>query len=130
MKLELLETQLGEKKAEHQKVTNELRKLQWEYDDAIDKPRKQKLIGTFYKYRNNYSCPEKPSDYWWLYIHVTGLKGTMLIGNTFQTDKYGKCEFEKERVADSVIAGAKKITKAEYIKALNKFSDKLARLSL
>lgn len=130
MKLELLEKQLSEKKVEHLKIASELRRLQWKYEEAIEIPKKKKLIGNFYKYKNSYSCPEKPSDYFWYYIHITGLKGTMLQGNTFQTDKYGKCEFEVEKIADGVVERAIKISKAEYKRAHKVFVTKLARLSI
>ncbi|MET3225713.1 hypothetical protein ABIE85_001460 [Bradyrhizobium diazoefficiens] len=46
-------------------------------------------VGKTFKYRNSYSCPEKPSDYWWMYSKVTHMKDGLLYATTFQTDKYG-----------------------------------------
>lgn len=42
--------------------------------EAIEAPYRQRaaeaMVGLCLKTRNNYSCPEKPSDYWWLYAKV------------------------------------------------------------
>lgn len=48
------------------------------------------LEGKAFKYRNCYSCPEKPSDYWWLYIKVTKVTKDHIETHEFQTDKYGE----------------------------------------
>jgi hypothetical protein len=48
-----------------------------------------KVCKTF-RTRNSYSCPEKPSDYWWLYAKITRMdEGGLLYATTFQVDKYG-----------------------------------------
>jgi hypothetical protein len=40
--------------------------------------------------RNNYSCPEKPSDYWWLYTRVVSAnKNGNLKTLRFEVDKDG-----------------------------------------
>jgi hypothetical protein len=48
------------------------------------------LEGKAFKYRNNYSCPEKPSDYWWLYLKVLKVTRDHIETHEFQTDKYGE----------------------------------------
>jgi len=55
------------------------------------------LIGTCYKYRNSYSCPSKPSDYWWLYMRVDQIKDGMLRCFEFQTDRDGNIRIEQDR---------------------------------
>ena len=52
------------------------------------------LLGKHYKYRNCYSCPQTDADYWWLYVKVTGIRGTSAAAFSFQTDKDGKLEIE------------------------------------
>lgn len=48
------------------------------------------LLGKCFRTRNCYSCPEKDSDYWWVYIRVTKVsKGGGLYAFQFQTDKNG-----------------------------------------
>lgn len=50
----------------------------------------QALAGKTFRFKNNYSCPEKPSDRWWLYAKVLKVDKTgHLTVMEFQTDKYG-----------------------------------------
>src|SRR5581483_1710586 len=57
----------------------------------------QKKVGRYYKTRNSYSCPENPSDYWWLYAKCTRMDNEgFLYAFKFQTDKYGKIEIESD----------------------------------
>lgn len=59
---------------------------------------KDKYEGKYFKYKNCYSCPEKESDYWYMYIKITEVKQTYwMSGYTFQTDKDGKVLIEVER---------------------------------
>lgn len=61
---------------------------------AIEAPYLQRaaesMVGLCLKTRNNYSCPEKPSDYWWLYVKVVraGEHGSLQCLQ-FQVDKDG-----------------------------------------
>lgn len=91
------------------------------------------LVGTFYKVRNNYSCPEKKSDYWWLYIHVIGIdKETgWLLTRQIQKDKYGEVSFRcsENRVGLSILSGGKKITKSEWSKIVNKIAHEILEAS-
>lgn len=51
-------------------------------------------IGRCFKYRNNYSCPEKDDDYWFLYLKIIGVEDKR--GDyeciEFQKDSYGICQ--------------------------------------
>lgn len=48
------------------------------------------LVGKTFKSQNNYSCPEKPSDYWWEYAKVVRMdKWGALYAVTFAIDSYG-----------------------------------------
>lgn len=55
------------------------------------------LVGKCFKYRNCYSCPEKPSDFWWSYTVVTAIDDhgwlTLL---SFQSDKNGRVEIKTD----------------------------------
>jgi len=54
-----------------------------------------KLVGRSYRYRNSYSCPEKPSDYWWMYTKVTSMDDDgYLRGLQFQVDRDGNIMIE------------------------------------
>lgn len=103
-------------------------------------PEFKKLEGTFYKTRNNYSCPEKPSDYWWVYTKITKIdpkdvydtRGNGVTshytGWSFQTCKYGNFSVEKEK-RSYVHSLGKKITEQEFIDAWNKAMSNLDSLS-
>jgi len=54
-------------------------------------------VGKCFRTKNSCSCPEKPSDYWWVYARVTRMdESGMLYAMTFQTDKYGNVNIEQD----------------------------------
>ncbi len=55
----------------------------------------KKLIGKFFKTRNNYSSPKTHDDYWWFYKMVRGFDedGSLEISG-FQDDKKGRIEID------------------------------------
>lgn len=83
----------------------------------------KKLLGKAFKYRNNYSCPEKPSDYWWLYLIITGVdaESGQPIAKEFQIDKYGDVFFRPKRHLFHHMNGYQAITKREFDSAFRKF---------
>ena len=86
------------------------------------------LIGSCFKYRNSYSCSEKPSDYWWLYLRVTGTDGS---GNLkvleFQTDKYGEVTIKPARIVWSRLSdGYRPIKQVEFNKAWRAVQKRIA----
>jgi len=79
------------------------------------------LVGRFFRYRNCYSCPEKESDYWWLYVAVTAMDehGSLRVLK-FQTDKEGKVSIEPRTFAMGELFTDGKyieITEADFIAA-------------
>jgi len=102
-----------------------------ELNDITDKEddiENAKFIGRFFKARNNYSCPEKPSDYWWLYIKVeTDNEG--LHGVEFQTDKDGKIEVDFSRYyLRHSLEGYIEITEEEYAEAWESLKKKISNI--
>jgi hypothetical protein len=90
--------------------------------EARDKLRDQEnkaVIGKCFRTRNNYSCPEKPTDYWWLYVRVVGVRHGSVVCHLFETDKYGKVmiDFNAFRYAHSLDQGYTPISRAQYDKA-------------
>lgn len=76
------------------------------------------LVGKCFRYRNCYSCPEKPSDYWPLYAKVQRIdKHGYLTVFTFETDKDGAVRIKTEKFMMSM-SGYEPITldrfKAEW----------------
>lgn len=88
---------------------------------AIKAVENKKLVGKCFRYRNCYSCPEKPSDYWWLYMRVTKADGYWLYAQQFQVDKNGACSFDPKRMLHNVDGNYEPITKAAYDKAWKQF---------
>jgi uncharacterized protein YyaL (SSP411 family) len=58
-----IETLIGKLQAKRWKAKHE----EWLRNEC---PKLLAMRGKVYKYRNSYSCPEKPSDYWWSYTIV------------------------------------------------------------
>ena len=85
---------MSQSKEQLQATINEARrKLSGiEYREA--KERVAPLVGKCFRYRNSYSVPQKPSDYWWLYVKIIGTRGASAITFEFQTDKDGKLFIE------------------------------------
>ena len=96
---------LTRKQAERQ-LSEARSAVEW-YDDQTQRETNAALVGRFFKYRNSYSCPSVPEDYWWLYLAVTEMNehGT-LHGWSFQTDKDGRMEIEPHaRVLGQLVSG-------------------------
>lgn len=89
-------------------------------EDAERAAMNRSHIGKTFRYRNNYSCPEKPSDYWWLYAKCTKLDrwGNVVL-ETFEVDKNGDFSFHtRENIR--LMEGYKPIPEAEYRKQLKR----------
>jgi hypothetical protein len=90
------------------------------------KSKNSSKVGKTFRTRNNFSCPEKPSDYWWLYAKITRMDDAgMLYATTFQTDKYGavsinfdQCVHHAQYYSSCPAADFKKAWKA-MLKKLN-----------
>ena len=92
-----------------------------EIEFARDEERSAEFVGRYFKYRNSYSCPEKPSDYWYLYFKVTGYEGRRLRGFSFERDKYGKFFFDPNAETFHHLSGYQEIEAAEFVRARAKF---------
>ncbi len=75
-----------------EKARDELSKIR----SAAHAKQNMELIGRCFKYRNSYSLPEGPGDYWWMFCKVTGVEGDALLILEFQTDKYGETSIKKD----------------------------------
>lgn len=54
----------------------------------------QTLVGTYWRFRNSYSCPESEADRWWVYKKIYG-SGKEVFCFEFQVGKDGKVTVEK-----------------------------------
>ena len=82
-------------------------------------------VGKVFKYRNSYSCPEKPSDYWWLYSKVTRMDSDgFLYTMQFETDKSGDIRVNFDRYSYHT-QGHTEIKPVEFKRAWTKLFRKL-----
>lgn len=102
---------------------NELARRQREQCIAANKHK----VGKYFKTRNNYSCPEKRSDYWWTYERCIGMdKDGMLKTFQFETDKYGDVLVKFNHHAYHLQYG-KPCSKSEFDRAFKKMQQKIAK---
>jgi hypothetical protein len=104
----------------------EVRKLQLQLNkivEAEDAARDAAYLGRCFKARNNYSCPSKPSDYWWVYIKVTSIKDG-IQGLMFQIDCNGRIDIKpNEFFMAQTLDNDTPITDAQFDKAWLKCLD-------
>lgn len=78
-------------KADAERLAREANQRLHAIRDAERYDENKGLLGKTFKCRNNYSCPKKPSDYWWHYVKVQKVDDAgMLTVFMFETDMYGK----------------------------------------
>jgi hypothetical protein len=115
------ETKKAELEARIGSLRRELRKI----EDAEATERNRHLLGRCFRYRNCYSLPQKPSDYWWLYVQVLSVEGDAATVLQFQTDKDGRMELQPRHFAHaaSLTAGDsyQSITHKQFKAALKSF---------
>lgn len=88
-------------------------------------------LGKHFKYRNNYSYPEKPSDYWPIYARVTAVdKDGYITSLQFQTDKYGNIDIKVNDRGYHMGNGDgwSEVSASEYGRALKALKAKIAKL--
>lgn len=109
-------------RAEQAKAANAIQELEAEKRRGENGP----MVGKFFKTRNSYSCPEKPSDYWWLYAKVTKMdKSGHLSIVQFEIDKYGHLSMRQDNYRWHM-ADWQEIKPAEYRAAAVKAKARLA----
>lgn len=90
----------------------------------------RKKVGQCFKYRNNYSCPAKPSDYWWMYIKIIEARDGEAICFEFQIDRYGhltvKPRANNYSIEPSADRGYTPISNADFDKAWKAAQKKVA----
>ena len=125
--IDMLEIKINESEKKLTKYRNELRKLKEKKELPLFK---KKYEGKTYKYRNCYSCPESPSDYWWLYLKVIKVVDlSYCIAIKLQMDKYGFVSIEERGCLPLPIDGSyRECSISEFKKGTKKIIDKIKRL--
>lgn len=118
-----------ERDAVKQRLQEQLAPLQAELhriEDAEKKAESVAFLGKCFKYRNNYSCPKGPQDYWWLYAKVIGMGEYWPVAFEFQTDKDGQITI-REKECFSRLKGHNEITQKEFDAAWRKVQQAVAK---
>lgn len=94
-----LQLKIEAKELKAQRLRCQIRDMKDKITNEDLRPFLMRLVGKCFKYRNSYSCPEKPSDYWWLYRHVIGVTtDSNLMVHQFQTDTYGELTVKRDTI--------------------------------
>ena len=109
-------------KAQMAPIRAELQRI----EDAEAKAKSVAILGKCFKYRNCYSCPKGPEDYWWLYVKVTGMGDYWPVAFEFQTDKDGKLTVKTEECF-SRFEGYDEISVKEFNAAWRKVQQNIAK---
>lgn len=108
------------RKEEIVKIMNFLRQELYEIEDAEQELERKKYDGKHFKFRNPYSCPEKDSDYWWVYYRVF-VKDDELFAASFETDSNGEIKIRPcKSVNTRVLGGCVEISETEYVEKYEK----------
>lgn len=109
-----------------EQLESEIRKLSIQLNkikDAEDDARNATYLGRCFKTCNSYSCPQKPGDYWWLYVKVTSVKDG-IKGLMFQVDCNGRIEIQpKDYLMANTLDSYTPISSAQWDKAWLKCLD-------
>lgn len=113
--------QLLKKLAVLQEKVRAIERKEWMAENASK-------VGTCWKYKNCFSCPEHESDYWWCYARVkkaVGISGHFEM-QEFQCDKDGRlsCEYKQFGYLTGWVA----ITETEYLKEWELFKKKVLKV--
>lgn len=105
---------MNELTIEEQRLYANLRRKKLEIENEKRYEENKPYVGKYFSYRNSYSLPKDPEDYWTVFYRVDSINdGGHLIAMSFQTDKNGIVTFEpKHDVFPSLLNF--EITKEEF----------------
>ena len=105
-----------------EKLLEEMQALRAQFDEIEEEENRVRyggLTGKCFGYRNCYSCPEKPSDYWYTYVQVLSVEGSYVNALCFDIDKDGRVSIDPSKTIPAAMLGRdyKSVTKARFDKA-------------
>ncbi len=112
-----------DRKATLQETINEHRLELWAIEDEERLSKHGEFVGRCFAYRNSYSCPKGPEDYWSLYSKVTGIseRGHLNLFK-FQTDSKGMITVESAVALNTGTLGSP-VSKNEFREAFRAISN-------
>lgn len=112
---------------EFQKLRNFVNKDHWRREDKIKAPQARALVGKFFRSKNNYSCPEKDSDYWWEYYRVLKSTGSYLTVVNFAVDSQKNFKLQSQTLPYTFLDRREEISRKAYNRELKTFIAKAWR---
>jgi len=113
----------------YKKHMKPLRKKQEQLKDEVEKEENEALIGkTFIYKRNSYSCPEKKSDYWDVYLKVLKVIKYGVLVLKVDKDSYGNIRIVTDNHWGNSLEGYEPCSKAEFERHFNKLLNEILEL--
>lgn len=108
-----------------------LRCVELEAKDLAERriPAMKANIGSCWKYRNSFSCPQSDADYWWMYGMIIGItnEGSYQMVQ-FQTDTKGAISIVGREHMDDLNPGWQRIRNDEFDAAARALVAKVTEL--
>jgi polyhydroxyalkanoate synthesis regulator phasin len=122
---------INEKEKQIDALRDEVQKLKEKRWMEEEYPKAKKLEGTYWKYRDSYSCPDNTENFWWLYQRIIKvLDEHIMLVQEISVDKDGLLTatanrtFYRRKNRDGWI----KITRKEWKKVINRAYKLLEKL--
>ena len=120
-------------KERKEELERQMRKLRTELNEIQDRENAERfsgLVGKCFVYRNCYSCPEKPSDYWDSYCQVHSITGSYANVMEFEIDKDGMIRIHPDRCVPANMLGTswKPLTVAQFKRQIDRCLKASARI--
>lgn len=114
-------------------LERQIRKLRTELNKIQDRENAERfsgLVGKCFVYRNCYSCPEKPGDYWNSYCQVRSITGSYADVMEFEIDKDGMIRIHHNRCVPANMLGSswQPITLPQFKRQMNRCLKATARI--
>lgn len=121
---------MSERKREIEKQLKALHQELNEMNEQENQRKYGRLVGQCFVYRNCYSCPEKPGDYWNVYIRVNKVVGCYVDVLLFEIDNAGRITIDPSRTLPASMMGASymPVTEVQFNKQKTRFLNSVGRV--
>jgi hypothetical protein len=114
--------ELETKKAQAEELRKEIWALEAKKRTEEIYPELKKLEGTYWKYRNCYSCPKSDADYWWKYRRISNVTTEARMDTLdVEIDKNGRLEIKTNQGDPRIMqpmAGWVQVSREEWLEAV------------
>lgn len=98
-----------------------------EKEHSLSKFKEQYKV-KYLKYRSNYSCLQKESDYWYIYVYVKEVKENVMAESvSIEKDNYNHITIKSE-IRPVMLSYYEEISKEEYLEEVSKLFNEIENL--